>query len=241
MRCQRHQPGVQARIESLLTKITTIRPDARVFLAKGSPYSGYDSSVATINNILATVAANFQAAGKKITVVDLNTGYPAGQFVDTVHPNATGYNWMANRWFDAMTSVYATGQNSLALANSSSVTVQAAARLEGTGLIGGPLTVRGTYADNLLEFALGGNPLLPGDRGTSQRLVQKLAGQPAMTLTIADRAGAAFVSNSNQSISAGRDGIIYRIEGSQELTTWTGGVTELIPALTTGLPAAPGG
>ena len=334
--------GVQARIESLLTKITTMRPDARIFLAKGTPYTGYESSVVTFNNILDTVASNFQAAGKKITVVDLNTGYPAGQLVDDVHPNATGYNWMANRWFDAMTSVYATGQNSMALASTSSVIVQAAARLEGTGLIGGPLTILGTYAcdpgaattgplavtgnltlsgatlaiassvapaasytiasytgtrsgtfgtvtgleagytvhyddaakrillathyeawrlskgldaannsmvldpdhdgaDNLLEFALGGNPLLPNDRGTSQGLVQKLAGQPSMTLTIAVRSGATFVSNSNQSMSAGRDGIIYRIEGSQELTTWTGGVTELIPALTTGLPAAPSG
>ena len=334
--------GVQARIESLLTKITTMRPDARIFLAKGSPYLNYESSIVTFNNILATMAANFQAAGKKITVVDLNTGFPEGQLPDGVHPTAVGYNWMANRWFDALTNFYTTRQNSMALASTSSVIVQAEARLEGTGLIGGPLTVLGTYAcdpgaattgplavtgdltlsgatlaiaspvapaasytiasytgtrsgtfatvtglpfgytihyddttkrillathyeawrlskgldaannsmlldqdhdgaDNLLEFALGGNPLLPNDRGISQGLVQKLAGQPSMTLTIAVRSGATFVSNSNQSMSASRDGIIYRIEGSQKLTTWIGGVTELIPALTTGLPAVPSG
>lgn len=333
--------GVQGRIEALLTKITTLRPDARVFLAKGSPYSGFSSQVATFNGIIDTVAADFQAAGKKITVVDLNTGYPAGQFVDSVHPNATGYYWMANRWFDALASVYATGgggPNSMALATTSSVTVEAAARLEGAGQIGGPLTVYGTYgcdtsgtlavtgdltlsnatlaitfpeasaasytiasytgtrfgafttvtglpagytvhyddaakrillathyeawrlskgldetndsmqldpdgdgASNLLEFALGGNPLVPGDRGVSRGMVQDLAGSPAMTLTIAARAGATFVSNGNQTMSATRDGISYQIEGSQELTTWTGGIAELIPALTSGLPPAPGG
>jgi hypothetical protein len=228
--------------------------------------------------------------------------------------------------------------NSMALATTSSVTVGAAARLEGAGQIGGPLTVLGTYAcdpsgtlavtgdltlsnatlaitapaasaksytiasytgsrfgifttvtglpagytvhyddaakrillathyeawrlsaglgettdsmaldpdgdgaGNLLEFALGGNPLVPADQGISRGMVQELAGSPAMTLTIAARAGATFVSNGNQSVTASRDGIVYQIEGSQGLSTWTGGVTERIPALTSGLPPAPVG
>ena len=63
--------------------------------------------MSTFNGLLVTVAANFQAAGKNITVVDLNTNFPAdGLTGDGVHPNETGYNWMADRWYDALVSLY---------------------------------------------------------------------------------------------------------------------------------------
>ena len=358
--------GVQGRIEDLLTKLNTLRPNARVFLAKASPYAGFDTSVAAFNHIIDTVAANYQAAGKPITVVDLNAGFPAGQFVDAVHPNATGYSWMANRWFDALVSVYGSygaGPISTALATTSAVTVDAGARLEGSGPLGGPLTVAGTVAPgvgigslsagataitgsyacdldattcdqlvvagdltltnatlaitplaapaaasyiiasytgilhgaftqvtglpagyivaydpaakmillatpydawrrtnglaessnsmtldpdgdgatNLLEFALGGNPRDAAAAGYSCGKIQALASDPVFTLTIAARAGASFVASGNQAMTATRDGIIYQVEASRELATWTGEVIEVTPPWTTGLPAAPAG
>ncbi len=142
--------GVQTRIESLLTKITTLRPAARVFLARCTPYLSYPADVSTFNGIIDTVSANFRAAGKSITVVDLNTNFPAnGLSGDGVHPSDAGYSWMADRWYDALVSVYGAYPpvgNSLALASSSSVTVATGARLEGAGQITGPLNVAGTLA-----------------------------------------------------------------------------------------------
>ena len=37
------------------------------------------------------------------------------------------------------------------------------------------------------------------------------------------------------------DGITYRIEASRDLSIWDKPVTEVIPAITTGLPGAPAG
>ena len=124
--------GVQARIEALLTKITTLRPAARVFLARITPYLSYPTDVATFNGLIDTVGANFQAVGKNITVVDLNTNFPAdGLSGDGVHPSDAGYTWMADRWYDALLSAYGTyppSGNSLALASTSAVTVAAGRR-----------------------------------------------------------------------------------------------------------------
>ena len=46
------------------------------------------------------------AASNLVTEVDLNTGFPADDLSpDKVHPNDIGYNWMASRWFDAISFV----------------------------------------------------------------------------------------------------------------------------------------
>ena len=47
------------------------------------------------------------AAGKHITLVDLNTGFPSGALgSDNVHPNAMGYAWMGDKWYDATGSLF---------------------------------------------------------------------------------------------------------------------------------------
>jgi len=358
--------GLQGRFEALLTKITTLRPAARVFFAKITPFTGQEANVATVNAIVASIAANFQAAGKNVTVVDLNTNFPAdGLSADGVHPNLTGYTWMASRWYDALVSTYLVDPalGSTALTLSSSVTVAAGGRLEGTGQLGGPLSVAGTlspgvgigtlaagattlsgtyaceldagtcdklavtgdltltgstlavtalapagatsyviatytgslhggfasitglpvgysvYYDasgkriliatdyeawrlgcglsvsngttsqdpdgdgtpNLLEYALGGKPLDARDHGVSVTKIQNVAGTPALTLTVAVRAGASFVAGANQTMTASVGGIVYQIEASQDLAAWTGLVSEVSPALSAGLPAVPAG
>ncbi len=354
-------PGMQGRLEGLLTKITTMRPATRVFLSKATPYNGYASDVATYNGIVDTVAANFQAAGKPITVVDLNTGFPAGETVDAVHPTATGYNWMANRWYDALVSVYGSYSAKDASLVTSALTVAPGAKLEGVGRIAGSLNVAGTVApdigtlhagpttitgtfecklnatasaqlaatgnltlanatltvtplaaagvssypvatctgsllgtfgsvtglpagyavrydaaaktiliatyyeawrlsqgldgtnndmgmdpdgdgaSNMAEFALGGNPLDPGDQGIYIGETQDPAAQSGPVLTIATHAGAAFASVAGGAMSASVGSIIYRIEGSHDLSAWADSVTEVKPALSSGLPAAPAG
>jgi autotransporter-associated beta strand protein len=138
--------GVQGRLESLLGKITTMRPNARVFLAKMTPYVGREAGVTAYNNIVPIVVADFQAAGKKVTLVDLFTGFNTAWLTDGVHPNATGYNWMANKWYEALVATYAAEASSQALAASTSVAVHAGATLEGAGQLGGTLAVAGTVA-----------------------------------------------------------------------------------------------
>jgi autotransporter-associated beta strand protein len=89
--------------------------------------------------------------------------------------------------------------------------------------------------DNLLEFALDGNPADPanngkmmvrtddsGDAGTARDL----------SLTLAVRNGATLGSGPGGSVTLTVDGIVYAISGSANLQTWDKAVGEVTPAFT---------
>lgn len=99
--------AVRKRLHDLLTKITTLRPNSKVFIAKIIP-RGTPSNAEDYNTIVASEAAAFKAAGKQVYLVDLHTGFPVatGLTNDGVHPNDTGFAWMAGRWFDAIVAAY---------------------------------------------------------------------------------------------------------------------------------------
>ena len=49
------------------------------------------------------LVAQDQAAGDNIALVDLNTNFPSnGLYGDGLHPNDTGYAWMASQWASAI-------------------------------------------------------------------------------------------------------------------------------------------
>ena len=98
----------------------------------------------------------------------------------------------------------------------------------------------GDGVSNLMEYALGGNPLSAADNGVSTGNVQMVDGSPALVQTIAARAGAVFASGTDGSMEATIDGIIYRIEGSLGLDSWTDTISEITP-ITDGLPTLPAG
>ena len=98
----------------------------------------------------------------------------------------------------------------------------------------------GDGVTNLMEYALGGNPLLATDKGVSAAGLRDVAGVPALTLTIAARTGASFAEGPNHTMEAVVDGIRYRVESAVELATWTGTITEIAP-LSAGLPPVPAG
>jgi len=94
-------------------------------------------------------------------------------------------------------------------------------------------------SNNLLEFALGGNPKSATDRGVSSAKLRNHSGSPALTLTIATRTGASFAAGPDNTRVATVDGTTYRIEGSTDLGGWTNPISEITPALTDGVPASP--
>ena len=109
------------------------------------------------------------------------------------------------------------------------------------GLDGTPGHENGTTDDpdadgvnNLAEFALGGDPLVAGDHGTSEI---RVADTPAdgdadaeLSLTLEVRAGASFVADGFD-LTAALDGVRYRVSGSLALPGFTAAVQELAPAL----------
>jgi hypothetical protein len=90
---------------------------------------------------------------------------------------------------------------------------------------------------NLTEFALNGNPL----SGTSTgRLVGKIAsvgGSPALVLTLPVRTGATF-SGATEQVSGTVSGIVYRIQGSDQLGTWSQVISEVTGTDKTTIEAA---
>ena len=99
----------------------------------------------------------------------------------------------------------------------------------------------GDGANNLEEFAFGGDPSKPADQGL--RLVQTVDansdGQRDLTLTLEVRSGGSggvsFTPAGNQ-LTATVDGITYQIQGSTDLVNWNSQVSEVIPALGSGSP-----
>ncbi len=124
-------PGAEARLHGLIAKITTLRPDCHLCVAKIIPVPG-NPGVAPYNQIVANVVAGFQALGKKVHLVDLNTNFPTnGLSGDAIHPNDTGFNWMAIQWHEAIIEACTPeGGPSLAIPEASQVTVNAGATLD---------------------------------------------------------------------------------------------------------------
>ena len=85
--------------------------------------------------------------------------------------------------------------------------------------------------NNLLEFAMGGNPLSGSNGGKLLAVVQEVSGSPALTLTLAVRNGATFAVGPNNTQTATVDGITYQIESSFDLTNWNGAISEVTPAM----------
>jgi len=84
---------------------------------------------------------------------------------------------------------------------------------------------------NLLEFATGGNPMDPADKGVRNTTVLDLDGGKTISFTVATRSGAVFHETPEGPCEATIDGIVYRIEGSNDITRWN------LPVLMSPAPA----
>ncbi|MEO5917650.1 MAG: autotransporter-associated beta strand repeat-containing protein [Luteolibacter sp.] len=101
--------------------------------------------------------------------------------------------------------------------------------------------------NNLAEFAFDGNPLSGASDGKLVGKIGTVGGNNVLTLTVPVRTGAVFSDDgtTHEEVSALIDGVIYRIQGADELATWTNNVTEVtgtdattiqagLPSLSTG-------
>jgi hypothetical protein len=92
---------------SLLDKLIAAQPNALIVVAKIIPLQSGASAVTTYNNAIPGVVQTRVAAGKHIMIVDLNAGFPpSGMSSDNVHPNSSGYAWMGDRLYDAISALF---------------------------------------------------------------------------------------------------------------------------------------
>jgi hypothetical protein len=111
------------------------------------------------------------------------------------------------------------------------------------GLTGSPGFENGKADDpdkdgfnNLTEFALDGAPLSGANDGKVIGKVATVSGSEVFTLTLPVRAQANFPAGTDDRVSDPIDGIVYRIEGDVNLSTFADTISEVTPALDAGLP-----
>jgi len=88
---------------------------------------------------------------------------------------------------------------------------------------------------NIMEFGFDGNPLSGLDSGKVVTALSPLLNNEYLTLTLPVRTGAVFAGSPG--LRADHDGVSYRIEGSSTLQAYDAVISEVAPALSSGLPA----
>lgn len=102
------QADMPKRLGALIDKITGAAPNALVVVAKITPLSNmsWNSTVNTYNNAIPGVVSDRAAQGKHVMLGDMNKGFSSSMLSsDGVHPNQTGYDFMADAWYGEIGSL----------------------------------------------------------------------------------------------------------------------------------------
>jgi fibronectin-binding autotransporter adhesin len=101
---------------------------------------------------------------------------------------------------------------------------------------------------NAMEFAFDGNPLSAANDGKVSSKIASVGGNNVLTLTVPVRSSATFSNDgvTNEEVSAVIDTLVYRIQGSSDLSAWTRDVSEVtdtgdLTAIQAGLPTLSSG
>ncbi|MCC8246307.1 cellulose binding domain-containing protein [Saccharothrix luteola] len=97
--------GAPQRLSALVDRITTLAPNAELFVATIVPLSGRDANVRAFNATIPSMVQSKVSAGKKVHLVDMYRALTTADLADGVHPNAGGYSKMATAWYTALLSV----------------------------------------------------------------------------------------------------------------------------------------
>jgi lysophospholipase L1-like esterase len=93
-----------ARLSALIDKIRANAPMVELFVAQITPEGSpmVESRVQAYN---AAIPGIVTQKGTRTHLVDMHSALTTGDLADRVHPNSTGYDKMAARWFSALQSV----------------------------------------------------------------------------------------------------------------------------------------
>ncbi|AGZ43514.1 GDSL-type esterase/lipase family protein [Actinoplanes friuliensis] len=100
------------RLGLLLDKIHQVRPSATLIVAEIVPtrQDALNTKIDAYNAAIPGLVATRAAAGHNIRSADLHDTMTDADFADTLHPNNTGYEKMANLWHSALEPVLGGGR-----------------------------------------------------------------------------------------------------------------------------------
>ncbi|MDF3058469.1 MAG: esterase [Rariglobus sp.] len=146
------------RMDALLNKLGTLRPAALIIVSTLVPYYGTTATreqrQLDYNAGLTSLVAAHRAAGRRVWLYDMRAkvNSPAQISSDGVHPNQSGYNAIAAGWFEAFQAL-------------PMIETWRHAKFGSASSQGAAADLADPDADgrcNLLEYALGGDPVLAG-------------------------------------------------------------------------------
>nr|HPM81869.1 autotransporter-associated beta strand repeat-containing protein [Candidatus Anammoximicrobium sp.] len=181
-------PTAIGQLGQIIDTVHAQAPDALLMVAEIIPINdpAYTSWVNSYNSSLVALVNSKIAAGDNVELVDLNTGFPATGFADTLHPNDTGYNWMAQEWFDAIVAGGGLGGSNV-LPTATAVSIASGATLDLNG-------VTQTIA-SLSDYGVGGGTVVNGAAATPLTLtIAPAGGSTTFSGTIDDGGAANAVS-----------------------------------------------
>jgi|GEM_PF-1483323 len=100
--------AAQTRLTNLITDIATKRPFAKVIVSTlplRTDDPNKEAQQVAFNAALPGIVNTQVSLGRQVSLVDMHSAWVAGDLVEGVHPNQTGYNKMADVWLPAITNV----------------------------------------------------------------------------------------------------------------------------------------
>jgi lysophospholipase L1-like esterase len=95
-------------LSRLLDKVITNAPDALIVVAQIIPLGyGTNDVIKTYNQAIPNLVEQRASTGKHVILVDMFTGFTPSTMLgsDNIHPNTTGYRFMADHWYAAIGSL----------------------------------------------------------------------------------------------------------------------------------------
>jgi lysophospholipase L1-like esterase len=92
-------------LSGLLDKLISNAPNAYLVVAQIIPLGyGTNDIIKTYNQSIPNLVQQRANAGKHITSVDMFTGFDPSTMLgsDSIHPNSTGYKFMADHWYSVI-------------------------------------------------------------------------------------------------------------------------------------------
>jgi lysophospholipase L1-like esterase len=91
---------------AILRAVRASNPKVIIVIAQLIPLAVKSADVRPINNAIPGWAKANSTADSPIIVVDMYTGFDSeAETADGIHPNVAGSQWMADKWFDALSPV----------------------------------------------------------------------------------------------------------------------------------------
>ncbi|MBN2441782.1 MAG: hypothetical protein JXJ04_10560 [Spirochaetales bacterium] len=95
--------GAPARLSTLIDKICAkLSSGGKLYVSTIVPMSSSDSAVRTFNAQIPGIVQDKVNSGKPVYLVEMYSALTTSDLADGVHPNRTGYDKMADVWFNAI-------------------------------------------------------------------------------------------------------------------------------------------